>query len=155
MDSKAARSWFFGAYLGVCAEKPAEARRRKALILVKGLILDSLNLSNIDWVIGGGESRRSPTPMKKEWVLEIKNQCKVLGSAFFFKQWGGTNITKAGRLLNGRTYHGFRICIQSEELPAQMYYQVPLGSGCKQNILMHRHLGHPQPVRLSNPSREL
>ena len=66
--------------------------------------LAGINLSNIDWVIVGGESGRNPRPMKKEWVLEIKEQCEVFGSAFFFKQWGGTNKKKAGRELNGQTY---------------------------------------------------
>jgi protein gp37 len=66
--------------------------------------LTGINLSNIDWVIVGGESGRTPRPMKKEWVLEIKDQCEVFGSAFFFKQWGGTNKKKAGRELNGQTY---------------------------------------------------
>tara|TARA_R110002050_G_scaffold291002_3_gene445054 strand:+ start:2112 stop:2828 length:717 start_codon:yes stop_codon:yes gene_type:complete len=66
--------------------------------------LAGINLSNIDWVIVGGESGRNPRPMKKEWVLEIKEQCEVFGSPFFFKQWGGTNKKKSGRELNGRTY---------------------------------------------------
>ena len=66
--------------------------------------LAGINLSNIDWVIVGGESGRKPRPMKKEWVLEIKEQCEIFGSAFFFKQWGGTNKKKAGRELNGQTY---------------------------------------------------
>lgn len=66
--------------------------------------LARINLTNIDWVIVGGESGRNPRPMKKEWVLEIKEQCEVFGSAFFFKQWGGTNKKKAGRKLNGQVY---------------------------------------------------
>ena len=66
--------------------------------------LAGINLSNIDWVIVGGESGRKPRPMKKQWVLEIKEQCEIFGSAFFFKQWGGTNKKKAGRELNGQTY---------------------------------------------------
>jgi protein gp37 len=72
--------------------------------------LAGINLSNIDWVIVGGESGRNPRPMKKEWVIEIKEQCKVFGSAFFFKQWGGTNKKKAGRELNGQTYDELPIC---------------------------------------------
>lgn len=66
--------------------------------------LTGINLTNIDWVIVGGESGRNPRPMKKEWVLEIKQQCEIFGSAFFFKQWGGTNKKKAGRELNGQIY---------------------------------------------------
>ena len=68
--------------------------------------LAGINLSNIDWVIVGGESGRTPRPMKKEWILEIKGQCEIFGSAFFFKQWGGTNKKKTGRELNGQTYNG-------------------------------------------------
>lgn len=68
-----------------------------------GPLLD-INLSNIDWVIVGGESGRTPRPMKKEWVMDLKKQCEYFGTAFFFKQWGGTNKKKTGRELNGQTY---------------------------------------------------
>jgi protein gp37 len=66
--------------------------------------LPSLNLKGIDWVIVGGESGRKPRPMKSDWVLDIKEQCENSGTAFFFKQWGGTNKKKTGRLLEGKTY---------------------------------------------------
>ena len=66
--------------------------------------LANMNLTNIDWVIVGGESGRKARPMDEEWVLEIMGQCKEANVAFFFKQWGGTNKKKAGRILNGRTY---------------------------------------------------
>jgi protein gp37 len=66
--------------------------------------LTGINLSNIDWVIVGGESGRNPRPMKKEWVLEIKEQCQVFASAFFFKQWGGVNKKKSGREIDGKIY---------------------------------------------------
>jgi protein gp37 len=66
--------------------------------------LYNLDLFNIDWVIVGGESGRKPRPMKKEWVIDIKNQCMDQNVPFFFKQWGGTNKKKNGRLLDGRTY---------------------------------------------------
>ncbi|MEP0365343.1 MAG: phage Gp37/Gp68 family protein [Cyclobacteriaceae bacterium] len=66
--------------------------------------LDNLNLAEIDWVIVGGESGRKPRPMKSDWVLDIKDQCKEQDVQFFFKQWGGTNKKAAGRLLEGRTW---------------------------------------------------
>ncbi len=66
--------------------------------------LPNMNLSKIDWVIVGGESGRKPRPMDPDWVLDIQDQCAASDVAFFFKQWGGTNKKKAGRLLNGRTY---------------------------------------------------
>ena len=66
--------------------------------------LPGMDLRGIDWVIVGGESGRKPRPMHEEWVLDIKQQCAVYGTDFFFKQWGGTNKKKAGRVLEGRTW---------------------------------------------------
>jgi|SRR5882672_3165683 len=63
-----------------------------------------LDLSGIHWVIVGGESGHGARPMQKEWVLSIQRQCERDGVAFFFKQWGGIHKSKAGRLLEGRTY---------------------------------------------------
>lgn len=63
-----------------------------------------INLNNIDWVIVGGESGPKARTMLKEWVLEIKQQCSVQKVPFFFKQWGGTNKKKTGRLLEGMTW---------------------------------------------------
>jgi protein gp37 len=42
--------------------------------------------------------------MKPDWVRSIRDQCLATGVAFHFKQWGGTNKKKAGRLLDGRTW---------------------------------------------------
>lgn len=66
--------------------------------------LHNLPLEGIDWVIVGGESGAGARPIKEEWVLDIRDQCRRAEVAFFFKQWGGVNKKKAGRLLNGRTY---------------------------------------------------
>jgi protein gp37 len=68
--------------------------------------LPNLNLTEIDWVIVGGESGHRPRPMNPEWVLDIQDQCEKSGVAFFFKQWGGKNKKASGRTLNGRTYDG-------------------------------------------------
>lgn len=66
--------------------------------------LKNINIENNDWVIVGGESGPKSREMKKEWVMEIKELCEEKGVAFFFKQWGGTNKKKSGRLLDGKTY---------------------------------------------------
>lgn len=66
--------------------------------------LPDLNLTNIDWVIVGGESGPKSRPMEKDWVIDIKNQCKKAKVAFFFKQWGGVRKSLTGRILNGKTY---------------------------------------------------
>jgi len=43
-------------------------------------------------------------PMDPAWVTDIRDQCAKAGGAFFFKQWGGKNKKKAGRILEGKTY---------------------------------------------------
>ena len=67
--------------------------------------LPELDLTGIDWVIVGGESGPKSRPMDEEWVLDIQENCHRSGVPFFFKQWGGTNKKKSGRLLNGRTWN--------------------------------------------------
>ncbi len=66
--------------------------------------LGNMNLTDIDWVIVGGESGPGARPMNEEWVIEIKKQCENANVPFFFKQWGGVQKKKAGRLLDGRTW---------------------------------------------------
>jgi len=66
--------------------------------------LGDLDLQGIDWVIVGGESGPGARPMQPEWVLDIQRQCAVAEVPFFFKQWGGVNKKRRGRVLNGRTY---------------------------------------------------
>lgn len=66
--------------------------------------LKDISLEEIDWVIVGGESGPKSREIKKEWVLELKDLCEKDGVAFFFKQWGGINKKKSGRMLDGKTY---------------------------------------------------
>jgi protein gp37 len=82
--------------------------------------LPNLNLIGIDWVIVGGESGPTARPVEKEWILEIRDQCQRAGVAFFFKQWGGKNKKKSGRLLEGRTW---------DELPEGHVPGQPMGAG--------------------------
>ena len=108
-------NWTKNIWMGVSVEDEKVLKRvdylRKTNAKVKFLScepliapLPNLNLKGIDWVIVGGESGRKPRPMRKAWVEEIRKNCKRNGTAFFFKQWGGTNKKKAGRILNNRTY---------------------------------------------------
>jgi len=71
--------------------------------------LGMVNLSDIHWIIAGGESGphfRSPQP---EWFREIRDQCVAQGAAFFFKQWGGRTPKAGGRILDGRTHDEYPI----------------------------------------------
>jgi len=66
--------------------------------------LHDLNLSGMDWVIVGGESGPKARPIAEEWVVDIRDQCRIAKVPFFFKQWGGVKRKKAGRVLQGRTW---------------------------------------------------
>jgi protein gp37 len=66
-----------------------------------------LSLVGISWVIVGGESGAGARPMKKEWVVSVRDQCRSAKVPFFFKQWGGVRKAVSGRKLDGRTYDAF------------------------------------------------
>lgn len=66
--------------------------------------LPDLNLAGMNWVIVGGESGPGARPMDPAWVRDLRDQCVRAKVPFFFKQWGGVNKKKAGRLLDGRTW---------------------------------------------------
>jgi protein gp37 len=67
--------------------------------------IPKLPLEGIDWVIVGGESGPGARVLKSEWVAGIFEQCRRREVPFFFKQWGGVQKHRTGRLLFGRTYN--------------------------------------------------
>lgn len=82
--------------------------------------LDELNFADIDWVIVGGESGPGARPMLKKWVRSIRDQCRSSEVAFHFKQWGGINKKRTGRILDGRTW---------DELPRKKKIDTPIIAG--------------------------
>lgn len=70
--------------------------------------LGELDLTNINWIIVGGESGSKARPMKEEWVLSIKEQSENQNVSFFFKQWGtwGSDGIKRSKHLNGKLLKG-------------------------------------------------
>jgi protein gp37 len=66
--------------------------------------IPKMNLKGINWVIVGGESGPGARPLEKDWVIGIRDQCLKSKVPFFFKQWGGVQKKKAGRLLDGKTW---------------------------------------------------
>jgi len=78
--------------------------------------LGALDLRDIHWVIVGGESGPGSRPMLKAWVAEIQVQCHKRRVPFFFKQWGGVNKAKRGRLLDGQEFN---------EMPAEPFRPAP------------------------------
>lgn len=64
----------------------------------------SVNLRNVHWAIVGGESGPKARPLKTEWVEQIFSQCEKYDTRFFFKQWGGVNKKRTGRVFKGRIW---------------------------------------------------
>jgi protein gp37 len=83
--------------------------------------LGKVDLRGIDWMIVGGESGAGARPMKKEWVLSLRDQCRRSGVKFFFKQWGGVRKSEAGRRLEGKTY---------DEFPSRVIHPVKSADEC-------------------------
>lgn len=105
-------------WLGTSVEGPEQLDRLEALRQTRAAIrfisfeplinsVADADLGNIDWAIVGGESGPRARPMKRVWVEEIRLLCKANDTAFFFKQWGGTNKARTGRKLNGKTWDEF------------------------------------------------
>jgi len=120
------------AWLGVTVEATSEKPRIESLRLLNSSIrflsceplvddLGELDLTNIDWIIVGGESGSQARPMKPEWVRSIQKQTEAQGAAFFFKQWGtwgedGVKRSKKanGKLLDGKLIQAMPVCIQAD-----------------------------------------
>jgi protein gp37 len=107
--------WTPNIWMGVSVEDQKRAQRAKLLAQVPACVrflsvepllgpIPALPLDGIHWVIVGGESGPGARPMKAEWVEDILRQCRGHDVAFFFKQWGGIQKHRTGRLLRGRTY---------------------------------------------------
>ncbi|MCL2140477.1 MAG: phage Gp37/Gp68 family protein [Dehalococcoidia bacterium] len=108
-------NWTNNIWLGVTVENAKNKNRIDCLrntpanikfISFEPLIDDvgPVNLEGVDWAIIGGESGWSARPIQENWIINIKKQCEKQGTHFYFKQWGGTNKRKTGRVLLGKTW---------------------------------------------------
>jgi protein gp37 len=108
--------WPLNVWMGVSVESPAYLERIDLLRQVPAAIrflsveplleaLPTFSLEGIGWVIVGGESGPGARPMRPEWVRPIRDNCAEVGVPFFFKQWGGVNKKRTGRLLDGREWN--------------------------------------------------
>lgn len=66
--------------------------------------LPSLDLTDIHWLITGGESGPGHRPCDPDWVRDLRDRCLDADVAFFHKQWGGRTSKTGGRDLDGRTW---------------------------------------------------
>ena len=107
--------WSPNIWMGVTVESAAHVGRIDDLRTVSAAVrflslepllgpLPELDLTGIGWVIVGGESGPGARPMDPAWVADIRDQCLVARVPFFFKQWGGIQKKKAGRILEHRIW---------------------------------------------------
>ena len=112
--------WPTNLWMGVSVENPDYLHRADVLKEIPAQVrflslepllapLPSMNLTGIHWVITGGESGPGARSIEAGWVEDIRDQCQEQEVPFFFKQWGGTNKKRAGRILTGRTWDEFPI----------------------------------------------
>lgn len=74
--------------------------------------IEETDFTGIDWIIAGGESGPSSRPLNPQWIRDIRNYCIDQNIPFFFKQWGGFNKKKNGRVLDGKIW---------DEMPKQSF----------------------------------
>lgn len=115
LELSSALPWTHNIWMGVSVENDAVVSRVDALracgARVKFLSCEPLigpvphlDLDGIDWVIAGGESGPRARPMEPEWALSIRDRCIADDVPYFFKQWGGRQKKRNGRVLDGRTW---------------------------------------------------
>ncbi len=107
--------WPSNVWMGTSVESAAYVRRIGFLARIPAAIrflslepllgpIPRLPLKHIHWVIVGGESGPGARPIDEPWVAQIRDRCHRFGVPFFFKQWGGTVKSRAGRMLDGRAW---------------------------------------------------
>jgi protein gp37 len=75
--------------------------------------LDALDLTGIDWVIGGGESGIGYRPCDPSWARDLRDRCVADKVAFFWKQWGGRTPKSRGTDLDGREWSQYPVALPS------------------------------------------
>lgn len=107
--------WPANVWMGVSVESPEYLYRlehlrasgaRVKFVSIEPLLKELVGFdpAGLDWVIVGGESGPGARPMRGEWVRAIRDRCVSAGVPFFFKQWGGVQKHRTGRVLDGRTW---------------------------------------------------
>ena len=114
-DIDALLRWESNIWMGVSVEsenfldRVDDLRRTRAHVKFLSLEpllgpLRNLDLTGIDWVIVGGESGPGARPLEPAWAADLRDLCLRSQVPFFFKQWGGVQKSRTGRLLDGRTW---------------------------------------------------
>ncbi|HEX8342850.1 MAG TPA: phage Gp37/Gp68 family protein [Tepidisphaeraceae bacterium] len=129
--------WTGNIWMGTSVENALVSHRVRSLqeipaavrfLSVEPLIgpLPRLPLTGIHWVIVGGESGPGARPMDPQWVRAIRDRCVAQDVPFFFKQWGGVQKKKAGRILDGRPWDEMPVL----EYAAEGHFRERQSSNC-------------------------
>lgn len=117
--------WTDNIWMGTSIENMTMARRADALREIPAVIrfisaepllgpVDDLDLSDIDWVIGGGESGLGARPCHPAWARGLRDLCRRQRVPFFWKQWGGVTAKAGGRDLDGRIWNDYPVGRKAE-----------------------------------------
>lgn len=113
--------WSSNIWIGTSIENMRVAKRADALrripqaavrfISAEPLLgpLDGLDLTGIDWVIGGGESGVGHRRVDPAWARGLRDNSVAMGAAFFWKQWGGHTPKSGGRQLDGVEWNEYPV----------------------------------------------
>ncbi len=116
--------WPPNVWMGTSIENMDVARRADSLRQIPAAVrfisaepllgpLADLDLTGIDWVIGGGESGGRARPCQPEWARDLRDRCLGRGVAFFWKQWGGRTPKAGGRTLDGRVWDEYPVALSA------------------------------------------
>jgi protein gp37 len=78
--------------------------------------LPSLNLTNIQWVIVGGESGKGYRPMDHDWARDLRDRCNLANIAYYFKQSAAPR-TELGIELDGQLHEEYPFPHPGDRLP--------------------------------------
>ena len=112
--------WTSNIWIGTSIENADVAHRADSLRQIPAAVrfvsaepllgpLDELDLTDIHWVIGGGESGVGHRPVEVDWAKGLRDHCVTSGVPFFWKQWGGNTSKAGGRVLDGRTWDEYPV----------------------------------------------
>lgn len=112
--------WPENVWMGTSIEDMRVAHRADALRTIPAAVrfisaepllgpLDHLDLTDIDWLIGGGESGIGARRVDPEWARGLRDLCAREDVAFLWKQWGGRTPKAGGRELEGRTWDEYPV----------------------------------------------
>ena len=143
--------WPANVWMGVSVESSEYLHRVEQLRTVPAAVrflsiepllgpIPDLSLTDIGWVIVGGESGPGARSMDPSWVRAIRDFCLEEGVPFFFKQWGGVWKSRQGRELDGRTW---------DELPRKVR-----STACSQQLEQLKSTSGDRPLSRREATRE-